>query len=149
MKLRQFSVATVNLYNLQLPGAAMNPNQRPWTTTEFDAKVTWLAARLTALDADVIGLQELWHREALAAVLQAAGLTDRYDLLAEPANGDRIVCAALVRRGLLHGTPRWVDRFPDGVVRAAALVGTRMYLVSGPESSAVLSVRDLADVLSS
>ena len=51
MKLRQFSVATVNLYNLQLPGAAMNPNQRPWTTTEFDAKVTWLAARLTALDA--------------------------------------------------------------------------------------------------
>ena len=40
MKLRQFSVATVNLYNLQLPGAAMNPNQRPWTTAEFDAKVS-------------------------------------------------------------------------------------------------------------
>ena len=38
---------------------------------------------------------------------------------------------------------------PDGVVRAAALVGTRLYLVSGPEDSAVLSVRDLADVLSS
>ena len=32
MKRRQFSVATINLYNLQLPGAAMNPNQRPWTT---------------------------------------------------------------------------------------------------------------------
>ncbi len=36
---------------------------------------------------------------------------------------------------------------PDGVVRAAVLVGTRLYLVSGPEGAAVLSVRDLADVL--
>jgi len=38
---------------------------------------------------------------------------------------------------------------PDGVIRAAALIGTRLYLVTGPENSAVLSVRDLADVLSS
>ncbi len=38
---------------------------------------------------------------------------------------------------------------PDGVVRAATLVGTRLYLVSGPENHAVLSVRDLEDVLSS
>ena len=38
---------------------------------------------------------------------------------------------------------------PEGVVRAAALVGTRLYLVSGPEDAAMLSVRDLADVLSS
>ncbi len=115
MRLRQFSVATINLYNLQLPGAALNPNQQPWTVAEFEAKIAWLAAQLSTLDADVVGLQELWHRDALVAVLQAAGLTDTYDVLADPANGDRIVCAALVRRGLLHGTPRWVDRFPDGV----------------------------------
>ena len=115
MRLRQFSFATINLYNLQLPGAALNPNQQPWTVAEFEAKIAWLAAQLSTLDADVVGLQELWHRDALVAVLQAAGLTDTYDVLADPANGDRIVCAALVRRGLLHGTPRWVDRFPDGV----------------------------------
>ena len=36
---------------------------------------------------------------------------------------------------------------PDGVVRAAALVGNRLYLVSGPENAAVLSARDLAAVL--
>lgn len=115
MKLRQFSVATVNLYNLQLPGERLNPNQRPWTQAEFDRKITWLAAQLMALNADIVGLQELWHRDAMAAVLRAGRLTDSYDLLAEPANGDRIVCAALVRKGLLHGAPRWVDRFPDGV----------------------------------
>lgn len=115
MRLRQFSVATINLYNLQLPGSAMNPNQQPWTPAEFAAKTTWLARQLTTLDADIIGLQELWHRDALVAVLEVAGLTDTYDVLADPATGDRIVCAALVRRGLLQGTPRWLDRFPDGV----------------------------------
>jgi hypothetical protein len=36
---------------------------------------------------------------------------------------------------------------PAGIVRAAALAGTRLYLVSGPQSSAVLSVRDIADLL--
>lgn len=115
MRLRKLSVATVNLYNLQLPGAAMNPNQTPWTTEEFERKVAWLAGQLTALDADVVGLQELWHADAMAAVLQAGGLTDRYDLIADKATGARIVCGALVRTGLLHGEPRWVDRFPDGV----------------------------------
>jgi len=115
MRLRKFSVATINLYNLQLPGAELNPNQQPWTQQEFDRKVSWLAGQLTILDADVVGLQELWHRDAMVAVLQAGGLADDYDLIADRATGDRIVCAALVRKGLLRGTPRWVDRFPDGV----------------------------------
>lgn len=36
---------------------------------------------------------------------------------------------------------------PDGVVAAAALAGTRLYLVTGADDAAVLSVRDLSDVL--
>lgn len=36
---------------------------------------------------------------------------------------------------------------PDGVVRAAALVGTRLFLVSGADDTGVLSIRDLSDVL--
>lgn len=115
MKLRKFSVATINLYNLQLPGRPMNPNQTPWTQPEYDRKVAWLGAQVRDLDADVVGLQELWHRDAMADVLAAGGVTDAYDLIADRATGDRIVCAALVRRGLLRGTPRWVDRFPDGM----------------------------------
>lgn len=113
MDLNSFSVATVNLYNLQLPGERMNPGQTPWTPEEFDRKLTWLAGQLASLDADIVGLQELWHRDAMAAVLARGGLTETYDLVAERATGQRIVCAALVRRGLLRGTPRWIDRFPD------------------------------------
>ena len=110
--LSRFGVATFNLYNHQLPGEHMNPGQKPWTEDEFAVKVAWVSQQLHSIDSDIVGLQELWSREAMARVLQAAALEDTYDLLAEPATGSRIVCAALVRKGLLRGTPRWVDHFP-------------------------------------
>src|SRR3954447_1496396 len=111
----QFSVATFNLYNFQLPGLPMNPFQKPWTKAEFEKKVSWVARMLEDIDADVVGLQELWHAGAMEAVLARQGLKDRYDLLATPATGTKIVCAALVRKGLLHGQPTWVSTFPDAV----------------------------------
>jgi len=112
VSLDRFSVATFNLYNLQLPGTAMNPGQKLWTDEEFAQKVDWIARQLDVLDADVVGLQELWSREAMERVLAAPALSGKYDLLAEPATGNKIVCGALARKGLLRGTPRWVKTFP-------------------------------------
>jgi predicted extracellular nuclease len=113
MSLQRFSMATFNLYNLQLPGLKMNRGQKVWTQAEFDQKVSWIGGQLAALDADIVGLQELWHADAMAQVLAARGLDATYDLLAVPATGKRIVCGALVRKGLLRGDPRWVDKFPE------------------------------------
>ncbi len=115
MDLEQFSVASFNLYNLQLPGQRMNPRQQPWTEEEYARKLRWCADRLRDLQADIIGLQELWHADPMHAILERANLDDDYDLLAEPATGGRIICAALVRKGLLRGTPTWVERFPDAL----------------------------------
>lgn len=112
MNRERFSVATFNLFNLQLPGVSMNPGQRPWTGDEFAQKAEWIARQLTVLDADLVGLQELWSREAMERVLMDPALTGEYDLLAEPADGTKIVCGALVRKGLLRGAPRWIDAFP-------------------------------------
>jgi predicted extracellular nuclease len=115
MSLDRFSVATFNLFNLQLPRLALNPGQKPWTVAEFERKVSWISRQLESLDADIVGLQELWNREAMDAVLATRDLAERFDLLAEPADGGRIICAALVRKGLLRGTPRWIKDFPDSV----------------------------------
>lgn len=115
MPFDRLTVATVNLYNLQLPGRAMNPGRTPWTPREYARKVAWLADRLRDLRADVVGLQELWHRDALVAALERANLDDDYDVVADAATGGRITCAAIVRRGLLHGTPAWVEEFPPAV----------------------------------
>lgn len=107
-----FSVATFNLYNLQLPGKKMNPGQKVWSDAEFAQKVKWIGGQLKAVDADIVGLQELWNSKAIEAVLADSGLDATYDLLAKPATGKKIVCAALVRKGLLRGTPTWVENFP-------------------------------------
>ncbi len=115
MDLDRFSVATFNLYNFQVPGAPMNPRQTPYTATEFRRKVVWVADRLRDLRPDIVGLQELWHADAMAAVLEEANLDDDYDLLAAPATGGRIVCAAIVRKGLLRGDPQWISSFPAAV----------------------------------
>jgi predicted extracellular nuclease len=110
-----FSVATFNLYNFQLPGLKMNPFQKPWTKEEFNRKVSWTAGMLENIDADIVGLEELWNAEAMEAVLARKALKDKYDLLATPATGTKIVCGALVRKGLLSGTPEWVSTFPEAV----------------------------------
>src|SRR3954454_48926 len=110
-----FSVATFNLYNFQLPGLAMKPFQKPWTKEEFNHKVSWTARMLENIDADIVGLQELWNAEAMETVLARQALEDKYDLLATPATGNKIVCAALVRKGLLSGAPECVSTFPDAV----------------------------------
>ncbi len=115
MDLTEISVTTFNLMNFQLPGRSMHPGQKPWTQAEYDAKVDWIGRTLLDLDPDVVGLQELWHRDAMAAVLEHAGLSDVYDLLAAPADGSSIICAALVRKGLLVGSPTWLEAFPDAV----------------------------------
>ena len=115
MDLDRVGVATFNLYNLQLPGRRMNPFQEPWTPAEYERKVAWTAAVLDRLDADVVGVQELWHADAMADVLSREPLRGRYELLAEGATGERITCAALVRTGLLAGDPEWVETFPDAV----------------------------------
>ena len=56
MNLERFSVATFNLYNLQMPGKHMNPGQTPWTAEEFERKAVWIAGQLSSL-AKNAGLQ--------------------------------------------------------------------------------------------
>jgi len=47
----------------------------------------------------------------------AAGVAADYDLLVPPGtDGGRIVCAAMVRKGLLAGQLEWISAFPDAYV---------------------------------
>jgi endonuclease/exonuclease/phosphatase family metal-dependent hydrolase len=113
MNLKRFSVATFNLYNLQLPGEDMNPRQTPWTEAEYKRKLDWTARQLHQLKADIVGFQELWHAEPLEKMLAQSGLDQDYDLLATEAVGTKITCAAIVRKGLLQGDPQWISEFPE------------------------------------
>jgi endonuclease/exonuclease/phosphatase family metal-dependent hydrolase len=117
MNLKQLSIATFNLYNLNEPGLPVYTDTDGWSDEEYKLKIAWTAHQIGLMRPDVFGFQELWHSDALRRALDDSGLEDDYDLLAPPnAAGQRIVCAALVRKGLLEGAPEWIGKFPDGFV---------------------------------
>lgn len=112
MKLRTLSIATFNLYNLNEPGRRLY-GRAGWDEAAHARKVAWAGAQLRRLKSDLVGFQELWHAASLARVVEAAGLAAEYELLAPPdADGRRIVCAAIVRKGLLASAPEWIADFP-------------------------------------
>lgn len=61
-------VASCNVLNLALPGRAFYPNLEPYDSAECQRKVDWLGAMLARLNADVVGLQEVW--DAAGQVLE-------------------------------------------------------------------------------
>ena len=112
---KSFSIASFNLYNLNEPGMKMY-DQDGWTDEEYEKKIVWISSQARKAAADVIGFQELWHRKSLENVLERSGLADEYDaIVPATANGKKIVCAALVKKGMLIGGPNWIEDFPNGL----------------------------------
>lgn len=117
MAARDISFASFNLLNLQLPGRAIYGDADGWSEAVYARKIAWSGNVLARLSAGVIGFQELWAEEALVDVLQAAGLVESHSALVPPDHaGDRIICAAAVRRDMLVGDPEWLVEFPPEAV---------------------------------
>ncbi|WP_299151982.1 endonuclease/exonuclease/phosphatase family protein [uncultured Tateyamaria sp.] len=117
MGARDISFASFNLLNLQLPGDAIYGDRDGWDQGIYQRKIDYTAATMALLDADVIGIQELWAKEALEQALTEGGIADDYTALVPPDhNGKRIVCAAVVRNDMLVGTPEWITDFPPEYV---------------------------------
>ena len=124
MALKDLSVATFNLLNLQIPGGLTYSNTPPFPETAegrlaYDRKIGWTGRKLVELDAEVIAFQELWSRRALEDAFNAAGLLGSYDLVARDAPGrGRPQVALAVRKDrfgnsqLLPGAD-WIARFPE------------------------------------
>ncbi len=66
---QEIRFATFNVCNLALPGMAFYDNLAPYTASEYESRITWMAQQLDRLDADVIGFQEIFSQAALKDVL--------------------------------------------------------------------------------
>lgn len=66
---QELRLATFNVGNLALPDMKYYEDQIPYSIDEYDAKITWIAQQLDRLDADVIGMQEIFSQAALKDVL--------------------------------------------------------------------------------
>ncbi|OWU79148.1 endonuclease/exonuclease/phosphatase family protein [Phaeobacter sp. 22II1-1F12B] len=117
MAARDISFASFNLFNLQIPGKAVYGDTDGWDQNTFDKKIVFTAKALSRLNADVIGFQELWAKDALQPALDASALAETHTLLV-PKNhtNNKIICAAAVRTDMLVGEPEWIEDFPDECV---------------------------------
>ncbi len=82
---QELRFATFNVCNLALPGVKYYEDQIPYSVAEYDAKTSWIAQQLDALDADVIGLQEIFSQAALKDVLaKTQGYRDAHHVGFDP-----------------------------------------------------------------
>ncbi|MGV7209573.1 endonuclease/exonuclease/phosphatase family protein [Oxalobacteraceae bacterium A2-2] len=123
---QEIRLATFNVCNLSQPGAKLYDNLAPLTQAEYDAKIAWTARQLDQLDADVIGLQEIFSMAALREVLshsvryRDAHLAG-FDPAPDPATGEARLApqVALVSRLPFAAPPVAYAVFPDGVALPA------------------------------
>ena len=111
--MKYISFATFNLYNLNEPTLPIYNDRNGWSQNQYKAKIAYTAAALKRTNADVFGFQELWHHKSLKQAFLNDRLHNDYDLVV-PNNhcGEKIVCAAAIRKDLLVSEPQWIDKFP-------------------------------------
>ena len=114
---KDISFSSFNLLNLQLPGDAIYGDTDGWDGDVYQRKIDYTARTFQRLNADVIGLQELWAGGALNDAMALAGLSGTHTAVVPPDHpGDKIVCAGVVRSDILVGEPEWITEFPPECV---------------------------------
>ena len=118
---QEIRFATFNVCNLSQPGAKLYDNLAPLTPDEYAAKVLWTAQQLDQLNADVIGLQEIFSMAALRDVLaHSSRYRDAtlcgFDPAPDPVTGEPRLTpqVALISRLPLAGPATAYMVFPDG-----------------------------------
>ncbi len=71
---------TFNLFDLALPNQALREKKR-YSTVEYQKKTTWIAEKLVAMDADIVGFQEVFHKAALGEAIKKSGMYDDHNSL--------------------------------------------------------------------
>ena len=80
------TVATCNVLNLARPQRTFYANQDPYTLNQYERKVQWLGGRFQALNADILGVQEVWDESALRDAIKSSGV--HYSFVSVPGAED-------------------------------------------------------------
>jgi endonuclease/exonuclease/phosphatase family metal-dependent hydrolase len=129
-------IATFNLFNL------VNPNERyygkrVYTEEQFNKKKDWIVEQFDKLDADVIGFQEVFHEEALRAVMLAhPKYKNAHLVMGERKGGSPAV--ALISKHPIVSHESFTD-FPEQLVVEGAVVPFKEF--SRPILKAAVEVR--------
>jgi endonuclease/exonuclease/phosphatase family metal-dependent hydrolase len=84
---RNFKIGTFNLLNLVLPEVRYYGN-RVYNQAVYQQKLTWISGQLDAMQADIVGFQEVFHEEALRAALHRSKHLTQAHILTAQAIGE-------------------------------------------------------------
>ena len=111
---KNFTIATMNLRNLQIAGGRVYRGKKVGKK-EYEGKTAWTAKMLQEINADVIGFQELWHPDALEKAFSEAGLLADYDLVST-LDEKGITVALAVKKPLRVVHSKWEEKMPDELI---------------------------------
>ncbi len=151
---QEIRFATFNVCNLSQPGAKLYDNLPPLTPAEYEAKVLWTAQQLDQLDADVIGLQEIFSLAALRDVLSHSARYREatlagFDAAPDPATGAARLApqVALISRLPLAAPAAEYRAFPDGVALPAGSRDAGQFARAPLHAQVLLPDRRIVDVI--
>jgi predicted extracellular nuclease len=94
LRQKSFKVGTFNLLNLVLPGVTYYEKNK-YSPEVYQKKKTWISRQLENMEADIVGFQELFHKEALQEILTETKEYADAHLVAANPTGDKPVVALL------------------------------------------------------
>ena len=86
MKKKIIKVATFNVENLILPNVSYY-GKRKYSKSVYDKKIDWIANQLINMDADVVGFQEIFQKEALQEAIERSGIYPNAEIIVANPNG--------------------------------------------------------------
>ena len=111
----KITFATMNLENLQLPDKKIY-GREGYNKNQYQKKIDWIVQKIVELDADVIGLQEIWAKECLEDVFNSEKINGLYEFFCDKTDGKSISVAAAVRRPLKGNEATWIKEMPDELI---------------------------------
>jgi predicted extracellular nuclease len=109
MNVKTIKVGTFNLMNLMLPNHEVYGGFR-FTQEEFNRKAAWVNFMLNQMDADVIGFQECFHKQALKTIINNSKRYRDAEIVIADETGDQPRVALLSRYPIEN--LEIFDRFP-------------------------------------
>jgi endonuclease/exonuclease/phosphatase family metal-dependent hydrolase len=83
-----FKIGTFNLFNLVLPNHPYYGNRR-YSPDNYRKKLSFIAGQIDKMKADIVGLQEVFHPEALAEALNESNHLRKANFVVAAPTGDK------------------------------------------------------------
>ena len=137
--MKSFKVGTFNLYNLVLPNHTYYGN-RKYSVEDFGRKVQWIRNQVEDMDTQIMGFQEVFHKEALVTALGSTSFSaEDIHVFGETGNSPVVGLASTFP---LAGEVESISRIPEEVTESIEGVAGHYKTFSRPVLKARLKLAE-------